>query len=145
MRVLIDEIKRLDARRYEGRVAAVNGLLIEADGPAHALTLGARARVETARGARDCEIVGFRDGRALLMPFAEMSGVRAGAPIELTSRPISVRPSRAWLGRVIDAFGDPIDGGPALEEGLVSRAVRAAPPPAHAPASASGSISACAP
>jgi flagellum-specific ATP synthase len=132
MRELIDEIKRLDARRYEGRVAAVNGLLIEADGPAQALTLGARARVETARGMRDCEVVGFRDGRALLMPFADMVGVRAGAALELTSRPTSVRPSRAWLGRVIDAFGQPLDAGPPLEEGLVARPVRGAPPPAHA-------------
>jgi flagellum-specific ATP synthase len=131
MRELIDEIKRLDARRYEGRVAAVNGLLIEADGPAQALTLGARARVETARGPRDCEVVGFRDGRALLMPFAEMTGVRAGAFIEISSRPVAVRPSRAWLGRVIDAFGEPIDGGPPLEQGIYARPVRAAPPPAH--------------
>jgi flagellum-specific ATP synthase len=43
-----------------------------------------------------------------------------------------VRPSQAWLGRVIDAFGAPIDGGPPLEEGHVARPVRGAPPPAHA-------------
>ena len=131
MRALIGEIERLDARTYEGRVAAVSGLLIEAVGPSHALTLGARAVVETAAGPRACEIVGFRDGRALLMSFDEMSGVRAGAPIALGGDAMTVRPSKAWLGRVIDAFGAPVDGGPALESGLAARSVRAVPPLAH--------------
>jgi len=140
MRELIAEVERVDARRYEGRVVAVRGLLLEATGPAPALALGARAVVATNTGDAVCEVVGFRDGRALLMPFSSIDGVRAGAPITLTLEPLVARPSKAWLGRVLDAFGEPIDGKPAPDEGLVARSVRGAAPVAHSRARVGGRL-----
>jgi len=43
-----------------------------------------------------------------------------------------VRPHVSWLGRIIDAFGDPIDGKGPLVNGMVGYPLRASPPPAHA-------------
>ncbi|MGD2132944.1 MAG: flagellar protein export ATPase FliI [Maricaulaceae bacterium] len=140
MRELIEDIEAIDARRYEGRVASVQGLLLEAEGPAGALALGARASVETAAGICDCEVVGFRGERALLMPFGDLSGVRAGAPLKFSSEPMEVRPCTAWLGRVIDGLGQPVDGGGPLEQGVTARPVRAAPPRAHARARVGGRL-----
>lgn len=140
MRDLIAEVERVSARRYEGRVAAVSGLLMEASGPAAALALGARAEVATASGNALCEVVGFRGERALLMPYEAIDGVRAGAPIELTLDPLVARPSQAWLGRVLDAFGAPVDGKPAPEEGPAARPVRAGAPAAHARARVGGRL-----
>lgn len=130
MRELINEIERIHPRRYVGRVAAVHGLLLEAAGPVGALALGARARVVEAPGAM-CEIVGFREDRALLMPFDPIQGVRLGARIEIDPEPAVARPCDAWLGRVVDAFGGPADGGAPLEQGSAPRLLRAAPPQAQ--------------
>ncbi len=130
MKALIDDVRRLDARDYRGRVTAINGLMVEAAGPAPALALGASAQIRCVSGDVACEVVGFRNDRALVMPLQPIDGVRAGATIHLRPEPAVVRPSDAWLGRVIDAFGAPIDGGPALADGAVSRPLRAAPPAA---------------
>ena len=46
MQTLIDRIERLDARVLEGRVTALNGLLIEAEGPQAGLSLGAQGGQE---------------------------------------------------------------------------------------------------
>lgn len=130
MRELVEHIERIRPRRYRGRVAAVNGLMMEATGPGPALALGARAQLADASGAM-CEVIGFRDDRALLMPFDSLHGVRPGAPLDIEPEPASIRPSDAWLGRVVDAFGRAIDGGPPPVEGATPRLLRAAPPSAH--------------
>lgn len=67
-----------DARCFEGKVSGVNGLLIEITGPEEALVLGARASIMGAQQAR-AEIVGFSGGKALLLPFDDVSRVRPGA------------------------------------------------------------------
>ncbi|MCG8441507.1 MAG: flagellar protein export ATPase FliI [Caulobacterales bacterium] len=132
MRDLIDQVEALPTRRFHGRVDAVRGLLVEAVGPAPALALGAQARIDAGPRQIRAEIVGFRDGRALMMPFDSTDGVRAGAPVLLEGEPAMVRPSRAWLGRVVNAFAAPIDGGPPLVEGPHARPVRAEPPSPNA-------------
>ena len=62
-----------------GRVAAVQGLMVEIAGPVAALSVGARLRVEAGPG-RDIpvEVVGFRAERSLCMPFGPLEGARLG-------------------------------------------------------------------
>jgi flagellum-specific ATP synthase len=129
---LATAIEALTPLRFEGRVCAVKGLVVEATGPPQAMALGARARVHAAEGAARLEVVGYRDDRALLMPFETVEGLRAGAPIVFEAGSPTISPSRAWLGRVVDAFGAPVDGKPPPAQGDAPRLVRAAPPPAHA-------------
>ncbi len=111
----------------------MNGLLIEARGGLSHLPIGARAEIER-RGAPalPAEVVGFRDTRALLMPFGPVEGVAPGAEIRIQPDGGLVRPTKAWLGRIVDAFGQPIDGKGPLPQGQASYPLRAAPPPAHA-------------
>ena len=77
-------------------------------------------------------MVGFRETRALLMPFGPVEGVAPGAEIRIAPEAARVRPTLAWLGRVIDAFGEPIDGKGPLPQGPAAYPLRAPPPPAHA-------------
>lgn len=128
---LNDVIARAPLVKYEGKIQAVKGLLIEASGPPQAMALGARAVVEAAEGKARLEIVGYRDGRALLMPFETVEGLRAGATLTFEAASPMIAPSHAWLGRVVDAFGAPVDGGPPVTEGSHPRLVRGVPPPAH--------------
>ena len=133
MRSLIAAVERIEPLSVSGRVAAVNGLLIEARGGMSHLPIGARAEIER-RGATPlpAEVVGFRDTRALLMPFGPVEGVAPGAEIRIQPDGGLVRPTKAWLGRIVDAFGQPIDGKGPLPQGQAAYPLRAAPPPAHA-------------
>jgi flagellum-specific ATP synthase len=133
LRNLIAAVERIDPLTVSARVAAVSGLLIEARGGLTRLAVGARAEVSRLSGKPlVAEVVGFRETRALLMPFGPVEGVAPGAEIRIQPEGAVVRPTKAWLGRVVDAFGDPIDGKGPLPQGLASYALRAAPPPAHA-------------
>lgn len=133
MQSLISAVERVDPLSVSGRVAAVNGLLIEARGGLTRLSVGARTEiVRRADKPLPAEVVGFRDSSALLMPFGPVEGVAPGAEIRIMSDGASVRPTLGWLGRIVDAFGAPIDGKGPLPQGAAPYSLRAAPPSAHA-------------
>ncbi|KAF0179147.1 MAG: flagellum-specific ATP synthase, partial [Caulobacteraceae bacterium] len=117
---VIDAVDGLDPRAFSGRVAGLNGLLIEATGPAEALVVGERAVIEGARPTR-AEIVGFKGARALLLPLDAVDTIRPGARVRFDGAAPTTRPCDAWLGRVIDAFADPVDGEGPLPQGRHAR------------------------
>ncbi len=132
MKSLVAAVERLDPLTVSGRVAAVNGLLIEARGGLSRLAIGARAEiVRFADKPIAAEVVGFRDNRALLMPFGPVEGVAPGAEIRIQPLGSAVRPTKAWLGRIVDSFGQPIDGKGPLPQGIAAYPLRASPPSAH--------------
>ena len=133
MRSLISAVERIEPLSVSGRVAAVNGLLIEARGGLSHLPIGARAEIERRNAAPlPAEVVGFRETRALLMPFGPVEGVAPGAEIRIQPDGALVRPHKGWMGRIVNAFGEPIDGKGPLPQGQVPYSLRASPPPAHA-------------
>jgi len=114
----------------EGAVAAVSGLGVEIEDRLGLLDIGARIEIETNSGLLDGEIIGLSEGRALALPFGGLDGVKRGARVNFSGGGGSVRPSSAWLGRVVDALGRPIDGKGPIAQGGVSCALRVSPPPA---------------
>ncbi|MDR3424409.1 MAG: flagellar protein export ATPase FliI [Alphaproteobacteria bacterium] len=132
IQTLLNRIDALPSVHIFGRVVGVQGLLIEVAGIEGHLSVGGRCFVQ-ARGGRRvlCEAVGFRDDKALMLPFAPLEGVGLGSKVELASTQPVILPTPAWLGRVINALGDPIDGNGPLPHGDVPRLVRSPPPPAH--------------
>lgn len=126
-------IGELDATSVYGRVTAVRGLLVEVSGPIAAMSLGGRVGIEIAPGVRvPCEVIGFSGEKALVMPFGGLDGVRRGCPAYVDRTVAGLRPTMAWLGRVVDALGRPVDGGPPLPQGERTIPFRNDPPPAHA-------------
>lgn len=131
LQTLIDEIARVRTARVYGRVAAVLGLLVEIDGIHSYLPVGGRCEILGRNGGRvRCEVVGFRNGCALAMPFASLDGVGLGSRVEIDASPPEVYPHEAWLGRVVDAFAEPLDGKPPLRRGPQAYGIRNVPPPA---------------
>ncbi len=133
MKALAEQIGDVDAVTIYGRVVGVRGLMVEVAGPIQAMSVGARLTIETGTG-RDipCEVVGFSGANAVLMPFAGLEGVRRGCRAVIANAASQVRPSPAWLGRVVNAMGEPIDGKGPLVQGASPYPYRALPPPAHA-------------
>jgi flagellar biosynthesis/type III secretory pathway ATPase len=140
VRNLIAAVERIDPLSISGRVAAVSGLLVEARGGLTRLAVGARAEIERlGRPPVAAEVVGFRDTRALMMPFGAVEGIAPGAEIRIMPEGAAVRPTLAWRGRIIDAFGEPIDGKGPLPQGpgRLSAARQSPRPPTPEPVSAS--------
>src|SRR5215813_11567990 len=132
MKALAEQIAELDGVEIYGRVVGVRGLMVEVAGPLGAMSVGARLTIEADGRGIPCEVVGFSGSNALLMPFAALEGVRRGCRAVVTSAAAAVRPSPAWLGRVVDAMGRPIDGKGPLTLGPAPFSFRNTPPPAHA-------------
>jgi flagellum-specific ATP synthase len=132
MKALAEQIAELDGALIYGRVAGVRGLMIEVAGPVHAMPVGARLTIETGiNGGVPCEVVGFAGENAVVMPFAAIEGVRRGCRAIVSQAGAIVRPSSAWLGRVVNAHGQPIDGKGPIKPGHSPYPFRAAPPAAH--------------
>jgi flagellum-specific ATP synthase len=107
-------------------------MLVEVGGVQRRLSIGDRCQI-AARGNRQltCEVVGFRDGRALLMPFGALDGVGLGCRADVIDAEPVVRPTSQWLGRVLNAMGEPVDGKGPLPDGDEAYPLRNNPPPAH--------------
>ena len=119
--------------RVYGRVTAVLGMLVEVGGVERDLAIGSRCRLLGHDGRSVvCEVIGFRAGRALLMPFGALEGIGLGCKAEPVAGEPVIYPDPSWLGRVVDAMAEPIDGRGPVRQGNVGYRLRAAPPPAHA-------------
>ena len=130
---MLHEIERLPDSEIFGRVTGVSGILVEVGGAHGALSVGDRCDL-VARGGRkvSCEVVGFRARSALLMAFTALDGVGLGCRAEVAETEPVIYPHPSWLGRVVNAFGDPVDGKGPLQKGNVAYSLRAPAPSAHA-------------
>jgi flagellum-specific ATP synthase len=132
MKALAEQIGDIDGVNIYGRVVGVRGLMVEVAGPIHAMSVGARLVIETgANRSIPCEVIGFSGNNAVVMPFAGLDGVRRGCKAVIANAANQVRPSSAWLGRVVNALGEPIDGKGPLPQGASPMPYRNSPPPAH--------------
>lgn len=138
---LLSEIEDLAPYRYYGRVTGIMGLLVEIGGAGPHLSIGGRCVIHARDGSLvPCEVVGFRNERALAMPFQALDGVGFGCRVDIETAQPSIRPTDEWRGRVIDALGRPMDGNGILPTGTESYRLRAAPPPAHARQAVAGKV-----
>ncbi|PLX49641.1 MAG: flagellum-specific ATP synthase FliI [Desulfobulbaceae bacterium] len=93
-----------------GRVSQVIGMVIESQGPG--IPVGSMCEVDTFKGASriPAEVVGFREGKVLLMPLGEMRGVEPGSTIRMVDGGARVAVGAKLLGRIVDGMGRPVDG-----------------------------------
>lgn len=142
-------IRALSPDHRFGRVVAVRGALIEVEGLAGAARIGARVRIAAHGGQGgpgdpgaivETEVTALDRDVALCLPFADPQGIGLGTRADLAAGQLSVRPSPAWLGRMVDGLGRPIDGLGPLASGADAQAVKAPPPPAAGRARVGGRI-----
>ena len=141
MRTLHQEIETVPALRRFGRVARIEGLMVEVTGAAGAISLGGQVRLTPNSGKQiACEVIGFREGRALAMPLGTLEGMTLGARADFEGRAASIFPCQGWLGRVLDGFGRPTDGKGPLPQGPLAYPLKASPPPAQSRARVGGKL-----
>ena len=116
----IDAARRAISARVSGSVSSVSGLTIEAS--ELRLPVGSVCRIDRAVGGScQAEVVGFTGSRTLLMPLSSTAGVASGDRIENVSTTPSIWCSPRLLGRVLNGFGLPADGGAPLPMGEMRR------------------------
>ena len=102
----------LAPRRY-GLVVACDGGLLEVSGLS--IPVGSICRVmQGTSEMRSAEVIGFRNGRTLMMLLGDSVLLRPGARVRPEGRPGMLPVGEAFLGRAVDGEGHPIDGGPAI-------------------------------
>jgi flagellum-specific ATP synthase len=108
-----DELERIPPFRWTGQVTEVVGLLIESRGPSAAIGDFCEVFTSSGRSIRT-QVIGFRNGRVLSMPLEEIDGLQLGNEVTARSEDARVDVGIGLLGRVIDGFGKPMDGGPPI-------------------------------
>jgi flagellum-specific ATP synthase len=112
MEAYLAAVRDATLTRRCGRVTGIAGQSIEAIGPD--VTIGEVCQVKLDNGATLlAEAVGMKPGRVVLMPYGDLRGIGVGNEIVATGQQAGVGVGNALLGRVIDAFGQPLDGLPA--------------------------------
>lgn len=99
--------------RVRGKVVNSVGLTIETAGPT--AKLGDLCYIYPASGSDTsgpslAEVVGFKNGMNLLMPYEQVSGIGPGSIVENSGHPLTVRVDDSLLGKTLDGLGKPNDG-----------------------------------
>jgi len=132
MQALLKDIDSVSPLTRFGRVARIEGLMVEVTGAAGAVSLGGQVSLTCSNGKQiPCEVVGFRDGRAQIMPLGALEGVSLGARADFDDHAQFIYPNLGWLGRVLDGFGRPADGKGPLPHGRVAYPLKCPAPSAH--------------
>jgi flagellum-specific ATP synthase len=104
----IEAVSNLDPYKVYGRILEVTGILIKATGLD--VSIGEACKIFTDNEQSiNAEVVGFRDGRVLLMALGELSGIRPGSRVLSLGRQASLKISSSIIGRILDDQGNPID------------------------------------
>ena len=132
MQNIINSVNALNGSAYYGQVTAVQGLFIEVSGIRTRLSIGDRCNVLSTAGRKvPCELVSFKGDKLLLMPYGSLEGIGLGCRVEVENASPVIYPHPSWLGRIINAFGEAIDGKGPLLKGSKPYFIKASPPPAQ--------------
>lgn len=122
------EIDSLRCTRPVGRIERVNAGVVHVSGLADTARIGDWITIQRENGPLAGEIVQLQGDWVVALPDAAPDGVALQDRVVLQNAG-HVAPSDAWIGRVVDASGTPLDGKPLLR-GPIARALSASPPAA---------------
>ncbi len=129
---LLSLVERIPAVRIYGRVKSIVGLRIEAEGLSSYIRIGAICKIVKQKGTFiRAEVSAIKDHMAILIPFGSVDGIAAGARVEILSSDNTIYPGEQWLGRVLNAFAEPVDNKGILLHGGVPYEINTLPPNAH--------------
>ena len=107
-------VDRAQPFRLSGKVTGVSGLLVE--GAVPGAQLGMVCRLQLSSHRKDlsvpAEVVAINRGRVSLMPLGGVAGIQHGTPILTTAERPVLPVGNGLLGRVVDGWGNPLDGQP---------------------------------
>ncbi len=112
LHTLTDATRRARLSARTGTVRQLSGLMIEASGPDAVLGEVCEIAVRGDDNPLMAEVVGMRAGQVMLMPYGSSQGLAPGCVVTATGEMPSIVVGESLLGRVIDGFGQALDGRP---------------------------------
>jgi flagellum-specific ATP synthase len=126
---LAAQVDSLTPSHAVGRITDVKGGVLHIAGLAGRARIGNRIRVAREKGATlTAEVVQLRGETIVALPDATPDGIGLSDRATLL-KTMELAPCSGWIGRVIDPYGNPLDGQKLLRGGQ-TRPVRVAPPDA---------------
>lgn len=111
MRPYLDAIDAAALYARDGSVRQVAGLVVTCSGPD--ASLGELCRITPQSGGQDilAEVVGVKPDGVVLMPYGRLDGVSTGCRVTAAGSLTGVPVGPDLLGRVVNAFCEPLDEG----------------------------------
>lgn len=125
---LTGKIQSLTAVQSHGVVLGVDSGSIKIAGLSHRARVGDQVTITSRGETRDGEIVSLAHDHIRAMAYDPVEGIAIGDRVTLGAAN-SAAPDISWIGRIIDAFGKPLDKG-ALFQGTDIARLRRRPPAA---------------
>ena len=94
-----------------GKIENVVGMSMEASGSRAGIGDLVMIYNEEQNQQMPAEVVGFKDGKIQLMTYEATSGITSGSFVRNTRRRLKVPVGNFLRGRIINAMGEPMDGG----------------------------------
>ena len=124
-------IQHLPRTQVTGQISGLNSLAAQVVGLSQHIAVGDQVVLGNSQaGAMIGEVASVQRGIAHVLTFDPLLGLGEGDPVARTRHSGALHVSAAWLGRVLDPLGRPLDGKGPLPAGPLGRPVRASPPPA---------------
>ena len=105
----IKAVEGTETLKVYGRIVEITGLTIKATGLDVSIGEACRIYSDNAPSV-DAEVVGFKEGKVILMAIGEVSGIKHGSRVMPLGKNVKVKVSDNLIGRVVDESGNPIDG-----------------------------------
>lgn len=125
---LKEQVDSIQIEKIEGRVTNIQGMSLSASGISGSISIGSKCLVKGNKGNILSEVVGFKNNESILLPFGTWEGVAPGHKIILLNQIDYIKPTTNWIGRVINALGDPLDQKGILEKGNEHYTIKNSPP-----------------
>lgn len=104
-----ETLAKEDFNTYIGKVKRISGMMIEATGSKYKIGEVCEIATDEVGKTVRAEVVGFNDGRVLLMPYEDIKGIGLGNTVKSTKNKLKIPVGDFLIGRIVDATCKPID------------------------------------
>ena len=113
---LRDIVEKTETVGHIGKIENIVGMAMEASGCK--ASIGDICLVHNEEMDHDVplEVVGFKGDRIQLMTYEATSGITSGSFVRNTRHRLRISVGNFLKGRIINALGEPMDGGPAFPD-----------------------------
>lgn len=122
------DINQMQLTQRLGRVQAISGQAVEVSGLADMAEVGGEVEIQSASLFLRASVLSISGNLIRVLPRSDPNGIRLNAPVFYRGR-FTISPHATWLGRIIGAAGEAIDGKP-LRSGTTSCEIKSPSLPA---------------
>lgn len=131
LRPYLESISGAELYAREGFVRQIAGSVVSCSGPD--ASLGELCRITPQSGGADiiAEVIGVKSDGVVLMPYGRLDGVSTGCRVSAAGSLTGVPVGEALLGRIVNAFCEPLDDGAPIDAAMLAPLKAAAINPLH--------------